>query len=409
MPSRLLAVALLAVALAALLGATPAAAQVAVEPRIGVAQQKAANDNTQLAADLLETIARVPVKLTLPNGKPHDGEILLTHFRPMGDGPFPVVVMNHGRSAERRAEPRQRYVGFARILVRRGFAVLVLTRVGYGELGRSVDPELSGACANADYRAAVAAMAEQTAAVVRYAATLDFVDRNRIVLVGGSYGGFATIGAVARGLPGVIAGINFAGGLGGNPKQRPGDPCQGERIAGIAADAGAKAKTPMIWLYSENDKYWGAQWPRRWHEAFVKAGGEAQFVMLPPIGEDGHTIFGAAAGFMRWRPLLDEFLARFGFKPPAANSKLPASGFASLDDLTKVPHIVEAARKDGYGRFLQADVPRAFALALSGGWSWRTGPQAVEQALAGCQQRAKSTCRLYAVDDRVVWPLAAAP
>src|SRR6266478_5394364 len=52
-------------------------------------------------------------------------------YKPDGDGPFPVVVYNHGSRAgrERRAVPFE-YIG--RLLTRAGYAVLVPERRGYG-------------------------------------------------------------------------------------------------------------------------------------------------------------------------------------------------------------------------------------------------------------------------------------
>ena len=276
------------------------------------------------------------------------GEILVTHFRPQGNGPFPVVVINHGRSAERRAEPRQRYVGFARMLVRRGFAVLVLTRVGYGELGRCGDPEVSGSCASADYRPAVAAMAEQTAAVVRNS------PRARLGSIASEscwsadpYGGFGDDRGGRTRLPGVIGGINFAGGLGGNPKQRPGRALPGRAHRRHRAEAGAKPKTPMLWLYSENDKYWGADWPRRWHEAFAKAGGKAKFVSchrsakMATRSSEPRRLHAVAAGARR--------LPGGARLQAAAASAGAGVRLCQNGGVEQGSPIAEPARKDGYG------------------------------------------------------------
>jgi hypothetical protein len=83
----------------------------------------------------------------------------------------------------------------------------------------------------------------------------------------------------------------------------------------------------------------------------------------------------------------------------------PASGFAPLADDAKLPGIGETGRLE-YRRFLAAPLPRAFALAPSGGvWAWNASlvPDAAWRALARCAERAGRQCRLYAVDDAVVW------
>ena len=62
--------------------------------------------------------------------------IVGTIYKPRGEGPFPLVVINHGsnRNAVDRVRPRR--FGFAsqsREFIRRGFVVLVPTRRGYGD------------------------------------------------------------------------------------------------------------------------------------------------------------------------------------------------------------------------------------------------------------------------------------
>jgi dienelactone hydrolase len=365
-------------------------------------QAKAPTPEPPLAADIHEEIAHVDVELTLFDGRKHAGRMVVTHFRPAGPGPFPAVIFSHGRNAATRHEPvRWRALMMARYWTRRGFAVLVPTRIGYGELGQTVDPEVSGGCSNANFRPALAAMTAQIEATAAFARHLAWIDGSRLLLVGVSYGGFATIAATARPVPGVIAGVNFAGGLGGNPKQRPGQPCQGERIVGLAAEFGARSRVPQLWLYAENDTYWGRDWPRRWHEAFSAAGGKARLESFQAVGEEGHRVM--SGGFQLWRPVVDRFVAGLGFKVPAAAPHLSATGYAGIDDVDKVPHLKQATRAEAYTRFLAADVPRAFAISPTGAWGWRTGLDAVEIALQRCQMHARSPCSLYAVDDRVVW------
>lgn len=361
-------------------------------------------ETQKIAVDIHETVDKVPVTVRLPNGTAHTGVMVITHFRPAGAGPFPAIVINHGRSAANRAEPgRWRYLPIVRYWVRRGFAVLVPTRMGYGELGQAVDPEYSGVCSNPDYAQPVDAMATQIAKAAEFASQQSWIDGRRVLLLGISYGGVGVLAATARKPAGVIGAINFSGGLGGNPERRPGDPCQGQKIGGIIADAGAHARLPTLWLYADNDRYWGAEWPRRWHEAYTKAGGKAELAAFAPIGEDGHKLVGT--GFSHWRPVVDDWLGKLGFDVPVAATKLPASGYARLEETRKVPFVREPTRTDAYSKFLSADVPRAFAVSPTGAWAWRSGADAVELALSRCQIHSRVACRLYAVDDRVVWKI----
>jgi hypothetical protein len=81
-----------------------------------------------------------------------------------------------------------------------------------------------------------------------------------------------------------------------------------------------------------------------------------------------------------------------------------ATGYAAIDAVNAVPY-VDAAGRAAYRAFLNQYPTRAFAVSSSGAWSWAEGgdnPMSV--ALANCRkENGDSPCRLYAVDNRVVW------
>jgi len=81
-----------------------------------------------------------------------------------------------------------------------------------------------------------------------------------------------------------------------------------------------------------------------------------------------------------------------------------ASGFAAIDAIEKVPLGSDAGRQE-YRRFLAAGLPRAIALSTNGQfWAWNAGSfDAANLALARCAQWSGQTCKLYAVDNDVVW------
>ncbi len=378
-----------------------AAADVQAQGRAAAAKAPAA---PELSEELREVVERQPVTVATRDGKRHRAEIIVTHFRPAGDGPFPLAVLSHGRGPleERAKMGRYRFVPWVKYWVRRGFAVAVPTRVGYGETGQAIDPESSGRCPAADYRPAVTAMVDQIAATVAAAAAKPWVDANRVVLAGQSYGGFGTVAAAGQ-VPGVVGAVNFVGGLGGRPDVKPGEPCDGRQVADLAAQAGQRNRVPMLWLYAENDRYWGDAWPRKWAEAYQAAGGQVKLHILGPVADDGHALRWRA--FPSWRPLVDGYLAGLGFPTPRSDGAPPATDFAPFEAAEAVP-LVQAKGRDGYRSFLLADVPRAFAIGGQGAWAWRSGPNATSEALARCGEHAKTACRLYAVDDAVVWSAA---
>jgi hypothetical protein len=81
------------------------------------------------------------------------------------------------------------------------------------------------------------------------------------------------------------------------------------------------------------------------------------------------------------------------------------SGFAAVAEVAKVPLAIEAGLQN-YRRYLAAAIPKAFAISPDGkAWAWNGGTfDAMQLALARCAERAHQTCRLYAVDEDVVWP-----
>lgn len=107
-------------------------------------------------------------------------------------------------------------------------------------------------------------------------------------------------------MPGVLAAVNFAGGGGGDPVDRPEKPCSPERLHDMIASYGATARIPTLWLYSANDRYWGPDLPRQWFKAFIDRGGKAEFVALPAHGDDGHGSF--TRNPAAWRPAVERFL-----------------------------------------------------------------------------------------------------
>jgi len=103
----------------------------------------------QLSLDIREAIVRVPVTVKDAFNKEITGDVLVTTFRPQGPGPFPLVVMNHGRKSSTRAQdPRQRYEPIARFFIRKGFAIAMPQLLGYGVSASAGDPEDQGGCDN---------------------------------------------------------------------------------------------------------------------------------------------------------------------------------------------------------------------------------------------------------------------
>ena len=236
----------------------------------------------------------------------------VTVFRPKSAGPFPLVVLSHGspRSAQdRRLDGRQRLAGQAEPFLVMGYAALVPTRRGYGESGGEW-AESYGPCRDPDYYAAGLASARDIRAAVDAVRGAPWADTRRIVLAGQSAGGFGSVAAAASSFEGLVGVVNFAGGRG---SRGPDDVCGEEKLVEAMARYGRASRVPELWLYSENDRFFGPALVRRMVHAFVASGGDAQFVRAPPVGLDGHAYFARAMD--DWAPRVGAFLQRVVPRP----------------------------------------------------------------------------------------------
>jgi dienelactone hydrolase len=246
-------------------------------------------------------------------------------FRPGGNGPFPLVVYSHGRSGNaydrsRTGIPDVR--SHVRYWLGKGFAVIAPIRPGYGATGGE-DREASGVRYDVfgncwgppDFAHAASSAADAVLASLAWARQQPWVDRHRVVLVGTSMGGLASVATAAANPQGVVAFINFAGGTGGDGGRAPGRSCGSEDMAALLGAFGRSTQVPSLWLYASNDSYWGAEWPRAWHRAFAAGGSATQFVMTDPVpNADGHALL--ARGARLWMPHVDRFLDAVVFGKP---------------------------------------------------------------------------------------------
>ena len=284
-------------------------------------------------AALVEAQFTLAVKVSDAYGKQTERPIVVTTFvDDATPAPRPVLLINHGRAgnpAARAALGRARYTDNARWFAQFGFIVAVPTRIGYGVTGGD-DVESSGPCSSPHYGPGFIAAATQMQAVLHHLRARPDVAPDRAVVVGQSYGGASSIALASLMPAGVQAAINFAGGSGGNPQGSPRRPCQPNRLERTFGGYGRTARIPTLWLYTENDLYFGPKYPREWFEAFREAGGTGEFHQFPPHGEDGHTLFTSHPA--TWQPVVEDFLRRQGFSRPeaaAAPAALPASAPAS--------------------------------------------------------------------------------
>ncbi|WP_433691539.1 dienelactone hydrolase family protein [Herbaspirillum seropedicae] len=320
-----------------------------------------------------------------------------TIYRPPGDGPFPLLIMNHGKSPGKPAfQGRNRSVVMATEFVRRGYAVILPMRKGFSKSGGQY---IDGGCNIAGNGEA---QADDVQAVLDYARQQAWVDPSRIIVMGQSHGGLTTMALGARNPAGVKALLNFAGGL-----RLDAFTCNWKvSLVDAFADYGSRTHIPSLWFYGANDSYFGPDLVERMFAAYTKTGAPAKLVAFGPFKADAHGMSGSRDGIPIWWPPTEALLKEVGMpteRTVVLTGELPRSDFARLEDVEALPYRNE---KGGalYAKFLQVPLPRAFAISRSGqsGLAWG-GDNPSERALQNCQKNSPEPCALYAIDEDVVW------
>jgi dienelactone hydrolase len=326
-----------------------------------------------------------------------------TIFKPDGEGPFPLVIINHGKSfGNSHMQERYRPISPVRYFLERNYAVFVPMRQGFSKSGGNYS---DGSCSMA---ANGANQAEDIQPVINYAQTLSFVDKTKTLIVGQSHGGWTTLAYGANDPDKSVKGlVNFAGGL-------KNDSCGGWQsdLYRTAATFGRKTAIPTIWFYGDNDSYFSRDVSDAMFENYKKGNPKSQFVAYGLFGSDSHGLFTNRDGRVIWEPYLTKFLVSIDMPSKVINEKYaptpqtpnPAkSDFAPIGDIDKVPNVKENG-KEAYRLFLTKPFPRAFVISEKGNYAWEYGGEdPIDRALARCESRANMKCKAYAVDDYVTW------
>ena len=267
------------------------------------------------AARVEETIA-LPVTVNTRNGETLSQEMHIGIFRDdSAAAAQPFLILGHGRPANGnfagfKVDGFRKQIDY---FVERGFVVLAHLRIGYGASG-GPDVENAGPCNNRDFAYSYGVGGQQTTQVLAFARTLPYVLPDKGIVAGQSYGGALAIEAASHNPPGVVGTINFAGGGGGDPVNRPGQPCRPDKLEALYAEYGKTARIPTLWLYSETDGFWGKEIPQAWFAAFVAQGGNGRFIQLPSVyragAGAGHAAFTRIQS--EWEPHVERFLGELG-------------------------------------------------------------------------------------------------
>jgi len=334
----------------------------------------------------------IPWAMAVPNGL--DALLVYADL----PGKHPLVILTHGtsRKPEERAEVTVwQQIPQALWFARRGWIVLVVVRRGYGMSGGIPDTHFGGRCPETDYQEAGEYSAEDLGVAIDYARKLPQVDDSRIVAAGISTGGFATVALTAKAPRGLVAGINFAGGRG---SQADHNVCNEDNLVHAYKDFGKHSRTPMLWIYAQNDKYFWPELAQKFDAAFRSQGGQDQLVLAPAIGQDGHSLFRHVSA---WSSTVDDFLIAQKLTPlaePLPEIKPP--------DVPPPPGLSEGGLRT-FDSYLLLGPHKAFAVSPNHyGFSTAqmTVDEAKRKALENCNRAAqqKEPCSVVSVDNAQV-------
>jgi len=325
-----------------------------------------------------------------------------TFYKPPGNGPFPLVVINHGKEEGRPSDQsRFRPAVVARYFLSRGYAVVAPMRQGMAGsegwfAGRFCD-------LHRNLRAEI----RDVSGILDHLRTIPWADTSRVLVAGHSEGGLTALAFGAQAHPGVKGLVSFAGGI-------RIENCTSWEYNLIEAlkDLAAQTTAPSLWIFGENDSAFGHLYESM-RASYQAAGGKAELVTIRRAGANGHGLIYQEEAASEWQAPMTRFLQQIGmpheelqefahFASAPTSERPKASGFAALHEVEKVPHLRMFGRR-AYRSFLDLTLPRAFAVASDGGYGWAYGPRAAELALEKCSKNTRTSCRLYAVDHDVVW------
>jgi dienelactone hydrolase len=328
--------------------------------------------------------------VTLPNGGMLNLEAFIT--RPAGKSRLPLILLSHGSphggEDARSAMAPTVYAAQSMAFARRGYAAVVVMRRGYGR-SQGTNAENAGPCTDRDYFHAAHVSGDDLVATLAVLAREDWVDPTRVVLLGQSAGGFASLAAAAERPDGVLGVISFAGGRGSDVS---GHVCQPLRLVEAFEDLGKRVRIPSLWVYADNDQSFDPPLAHDFASGYAAGGAPLQFIAAPAFGDDGHFLFSQGA-FEEWWQWVAPFLATLGLPTELALPAPPAPVLKPGPQLAPSiqPKFAEYLASEGF--------EKAFAVGPKG-WGRSTGKRtegdAIEGALKACREHSEG-CAVYAI------------
>jgi dienelactone hydrolase len=303
-------------------------------------------------------------------------------IRPVASGRYPLVLISHG-SPRDKADAKTKAIDWADWIAddfaRRGWMAATVLRRGYGHSEGTLS-EGYGNCKQPHYAAAGLASAQDLLQSLSYLQSRPDVDPTRVLLVGVSAGGFASIAAASLHPPGLVGVVNFAGGRGSISSNNV---CNPEDLVAAYGSYGRTVRVPSLWIYARNDHFFGPELAQRMFAAFHTSGAPGELIIAPSYKQDGHSLI---FGQPMWRDAVYGFLKHNGLPSTAPNLSPPPGG---------------AAVEQAFAQYLATpDYEKAFVIGRDGYYGWASGQASPEEALSRARRNCGNHCgTVYALDD----------
>jgi dienelactone hydrolase len=228
-----------------------------------------------------------------------DVQLETTIYKPPGAGPFPLVIINHGKQLgnphlQKRFEP----LSVALYFVERGYVVFVPMRHGFSKSGGEY--QFHGNSAEMAGRDQV----RDIDVAIQYAHTLAYVKKDITLVVGYSEGGWVTLAyGASKPDPSVRGLINFSGGVR--------DPCcigLLEEMIDASKTFGRQTTVASIWFYGDNDSLFNRYVSDRMFANYARGNPNSRFIPYGNFSTDAHLLFMDPNGRVVWEPFLTQFL-----------------------------------------------------------------------------------------------------
>ena len=337
------------------------------------------------------------LEISAPDGVSRTVEAMV--IRPDGPGPYPLVLITHGTNRLAETFPQERpqlYTNPALVFAQRGYASVVVMRLGFGNSSPSFS-EAMGSCENRDYLSPSRVAATEVLGALSVLQKQSWIDPTRVILLGHSTGGLADIAASASNPSGVQGVISFAGGNGSASRDYV---CHPERLIEADRVFGQTAKIPSLWIYSANDHFFGPELATQMFDAYRAGGAPASLFQAPAYGNEGHSFIWAPDG-AGWWPTVSTFLEALHMP---TNVVVPV---VFSTDLAPPKSLDDAGRTAFENYKKSRSYEKAFAVATNapGHWGWvfseRTKVDAASAALKDCQKLDR-VCEVYAIGNSLV-------